>query len=44
MTTKTTVAFSIAAGFLGGIASQRLVPAPVWAKEAAPVPAEIRAY
>ena len=42
MSTKTTIALAIAAGFIGGIASQRIVPAPVWAQTS--VLQEIRAH
>jgi hypothetical protein len=44
MSTKTTIALAIAAGFLGGIASQRIVPAPVMAQDQGTVPQEIRAH
>jgi hypothetical protein len=44
MSPKTTIALALAAGFIGGIASQRIVPAPVWAQEQASVPQEIRAH
>lgn len=43
MTTKTTIAVALAAGFIGGLASQRIVPTLVWAQEQATVPQEIRA-
>jgi len=42
MSTKTTLALALAAGFLGGIASQRLA-APVFAQTQTPGPKEIRA-
>jgi hypothetical protein len=44
MSTKTTIALAIAAGFMGGIASQRILPTPVRAQEQASVPQEIRAH
>jgi hypothetical protein len=44
MTTKATLLLAIAAGFLGGVISQRLVPTPVRAQNDAPVPPEIRAH
>jgi hypothetical protein len=44
MSTKTTVVLAITAGFIGGIASQRIMPTPVRAQEQAPVPQEIRAH
>jgi hypothetical protein len=44
MNTKTTVAIALAAGFIGGMASPRLVPAPVWAQEQVSVRQEIRAH
>jgi hypothetical protein len=44
MSNKTTIVLALAAGFLGGIVSQRMVPAPVWAQEQASVPQEIRAH
>jgi len=44
MTAKTTIAVALAAGFIGGLASQRIVPTLVWAQEQASVPLEIRAH
>jgi hypothetical protein len=44
MSTKTTIALAVAAGFLGGVASQRILPTPVRAQEQASVPQEIRAH
>jgi hypothetical protein len=44
MSTRTTVAFAIAAGSIGGVASQRIMPTPVRAQEQASVPQEIRAH
>jgi hypothetical protein len=44
MSTKTTLAFAVAAGFIGGIASQHLTPAPVWAQDQGVVQQEIRAH
>jgi hypothetical protein len=44
MSTKTTIALAIAAGFIGGIASQRIMPVPVRAQEQTTVPPEIRAH
>lgn len=44
MNTRTTVALALAAGFLGGIASQYIMPAPVWAQAQTSVPREIRAH
>ena len=44
MSTKTTIALAIAAGFMGGIASQRIMPVPVRAQEQASIPQEIRAH
>jgi hypothetical protein len=44
MSTRTTVAFAIAAGFIGGVASQRIMPTPVRAQEQASVPREVRAH
>ena len=44
MGTKTTIALAIAAGFVGGIASQRILPTPVRAQEQVSVPQEIRAH
>ncbi len=38
MTTKTTIVPALAAGFIGGIVSQRLVPAMVSAQDQASVP------
>jgi hypothetical protein len=44
MSTKATIVLAIAAGFLGGIASQRLIPARVYAQGQTPsIPREIRA-
>ncbi|MGO9254948.1 MAG: hypothetical protein ACLQU1_01395 [Bryobacteraceae bacterium] len=43
MSAKTTIAGAMAAGFLGGIVSQRIAPAPVRAQEQTRVPQEIRA-
>jgi hypothetical protein len=43
MSTKTTIAIALAAGFLGGIVSQRLAPAPVFAQVQPPVQKEVRA-
>jgi hypothetical protein len=42
MNTKTTFALALAAGFLGGIVSQRVVPAPVFAQQLVPVHQDIR--
>src|SRR5579863_8560799 len=42
MTTKPTLALALAAGFIGGIASQYVMPAPVWAQ--ASIPRDIRAH
>jgi hypothetical protein len=44
MSHKTTIALALAAGFIGGIVSQRIMPAPVLAQEQTPVPREIRAH
>ena len=44
MSTKTTIALAVAAGFIGGVASQRIMPVPVRAQEQATVPQEIRAH
>ncbi len=44
MSTKTTVVLALTAGFVGGIASQRLFPPPVHAQDQAPVSQEIRAH
>ena len=44
MSTKTTLALAVAAGFMGGIVSQRILPTPVRAQEQASVPQEIRAH
>jgi hypothetical protein len=44
MSAKATIALGIAAGFVGGIVSQHIVPASVWAQEQASVPQEIRAH
>jgi hypothetical protein len=44
MSTKTTVALALAAGFIGGIASQRIIPTPARAQEQASVPQEIRPH
>ena len=44
LVTMTTIVLVLAAGFIGGIVSQRIVPAPVWAQEQASVPQEIRAH
>jgi hypothetical protein len=44
MSTKTTIALAIAAGFIGGIASQRILPTPVRAQEQVSVPQEIRTH
>jgi hypothetical protein len=44
MSTRTTLALAIAAGFIGGVASQRIMPIPVRAQEQASVPHEIRAH
>jgi hypothetical protein len=43
MSTKTTLVLALAAGFLGGIASQHVLPASVWAQDQI-VPLEIRAH
>jgi hypothetical protein len=44
MSTRTTLALAIAAGFIGGVASQRILPTPVRAQEQASVPQEVRAH
>jgi len=44
MSTKTTVVLALAAGFVGGIISQRIVPATVSAQQQASVSPEIRAH
>jgi hypothetical protein len=44
MSTKTTIVLALAAGFIGGIVSQRIVPASVWAEEQVSVSPEIRAH
>lgn len=44
MITKPTIALALAAGFIGGLASQYIMPAPVWAQQQASVPQEIRAH
>jgi hypothetical protein len=43
MTNKTTFVLALAAGFLGGIVSQHIMPPPVYAQAQSPVPREIRA-
>jgi hypothetical protein len=43
MSTKTTLALALAAGFLGGIASQHITIAPVFAQAPTLIPTEIRA-
>jgi hypothetical protein len=42
MSTKTIIAVALAAGFLGGIVSQRVMPAPVFAQGQVPVHEDIR--
>jgi hypothetical protein len=44
MNPKKTIALAVAAGFIGGIASQSIVPVSVSAQEQASVPQEIRAH
>ena len=44
MSNRTTVILALAAGFVGGLASQRITPTPAWAQGSAPVPPEIRAH
>jgi hypothetical protein len=44
MGTKTTIALALAAGFLGGIVSQRVLPGPVFAQEQVPVHQDIRSH
>ena len=44
MSTKTTIALALAAGFIGGTISQRIVPTPVRAQDQPSVPREIRAH
>ena len=44
MGTKTTIAVALAAGFLGGMVSQHIAPAPVYAQAPAPAPQEIRVH
>jgi hypothetical protein len=44
MKNRTTLALALAAGFMGGIVSQRIVPPSVWAQDHAIVPDEIRAH
>jgi len=43
MNTKTTISLAIAAGFLGGIASQSISPIMAHAQAQPPIPKEIRA-
>jgi len=43
MSTKATLVLALAAGFLGGIASQHIALAPVFAQSQAPIPIEVRA-
>jgi hypothetical protein len=43
MNTKVTLLLAVASGFLGGIVSQRIQPAPVHAQDQ-PAPQEIRAH
>jgi hypothetical protein len=43
MSTKTTLVLALAAGFLGGIASQHIALPPVFAQSQTPIPTEIRA-
>jgi hypothetical protein len=43
MSTKTTFALALAAGFLGGIISQHITPPRVFAQSPSPAPKEIRA-
>jgi hypothetical protein len=42
MSTKTTVVLALAAGFAGGVVSQRIVPAPPYAQAPTPMPKEVR--
>ena len=44
MSTKTTVLLAMAAGYIGGLASNRFAPAVVHAQEQPSVPQEIRAH
>jgi len=44
MGTKTTIAIALAAGFLGGVVSEHIAPAPVYAQAPAPAPQEIRVH
>ena len=44
MSNRTTVILALAAGFVGGMTSQRIAPVPAWAQGSAPVPPEIRAH
>lgn len=44
MSTRTTIAIALAAGFIGGIASQRIMPAPVHAQDQSQVTPEVRAH
>jgi hypothetical protein len=43
MSTRTTLILAVAAGFIGGIASQHLAITPVFAKEPSPAAKKIRA-
>ncbi len=43
MSTRTTLILSVAAGFIGGVASQHFALTPVFAKGSAPAAREIRA-
>jgi hypothetical protein len=43
MSTKTTIALALTAGFIGGIVSQRIAPPSAYAQAQAPIPREIRA-
>jgi hypothetical protein len=43
MSTKTIALLALAAGFIGGIVSQRIAPAPVYAQAQTPIQKEIRA-
>ncbi len=44
MSTKMTIALALAAGFIGGTISQRIVPTVVQAQQQAAMPQEIRAH
>jgi hypothetical protein len=43
MSARTTLVLALAAGFLGGIASQHITLLPVYAQSQTPIPKEIRA-